>query len=340
MKFAHLSKLGFVSSPTPLESCSRFGQAVGHSNIWIKRDDLLPHGGNKARKLDYILAQAVSQKADTIITASTNQCNHNFMTLMMGRSLGMKTQIIMESWGEPSYEYSKAANRVLYELGDVERVEIIATLPTGPVEKMPLVLQMAEEVKQKGGTPFLMPRGGMGPLGACGYIQCVQELQQQYMQEPADVIVCACGLGGMQAGLLMGIAMLGLPTRVIGVGVTSKTSEEMEQSVYFQCCEIAQFLEDAIPILPKQVFCVDEYSLSGYAKPDSGTVKAINQLAQTEGILADPVYSGKALAGLIGLLQSGKISDEEKVVFIHSGGLSSYYNYSKIKIEGGAGIGI
>lgn len=333
MKFEKQQRQGYVTSPTPLERCDRLADAIGATNLWVKRDDLLPWGGNKLRKLDYLFADALRAGADTVITASTNQCNHNLMTLMLANRLGMKSQVIMESWGEPSYHYDGAYNRVLYEIGGVERVEVLPSLPAGPVDSLPLAQKMAEEVLRRGGTPYFMPRGGAGPLGACGYIGCAHELDLQTRDEPADVIVCACGLGGMQAGLVAGLAMLGRKTRVIGVGVTDKSRAELERSVYEQCREIMGFLDDSMEIKREQIICVDGYSPRGYAKITAGAQEAITLMARTEGIFTDPTYSGKALAGLLDMLSSSVIGRDEKVVFLHSGGLSAYYDYSSWKGE-------
>ncbi|MDY3619530.1 1-aminocyclopropane-1-carboxylate deaminase/D-cysteine desulfhydrase [Agathobaculum sp.] len=326
MKFSSIPRRGYVQQPTPLQKLPRFSEALGGAELWIKRDDLLPFGGNKLRKMDYLMEQAVQAGADTLITASTNQCCHNGILLLLGNREGMKTQVIMEAWGDPSYRFEQSPEHALYRLAGVERVETVTELPAGPVENMPLAQRMAEEARAKGRTVYFMPRGGAGALGSCGYVGAALELAEQWGEAAPDAVVCPCGLGGTQAGLTVGLHMLGSKTRVIGIGVTGKSEAEMCASVRAQCDELTAFL--GLPPVPEAaVRCVDGYAGGGYAKPSAEQYKAMQLLAQTEGVLTDPVYSGKALYGLAGLVRSGELPAGSRAVLVHTGGMNLYYDY-------------
>jgi D-cysteine desulfhydrase len=329
MKLEELKRRGYVKEATPLQKLENFSKLAGGPEIWIKRDDLLPFGGNKTRKLDYLMQEAVDAGADTVITASTNQCCHNGILLLMANHEGMKTQVIMESWGDPSYTFENAPEKELYKLAGADLVVSDPAFPAGPVDKLPKAVEMAEKVRSKGGKPWFISRGGAGPLGSCGYVRAAYELAQQWGDTPADAVVVPCGLGGTQAGLVVGLHMLGAKTKVYGIGVTGKTKDEMESSVYAQCNDITEFL--GIGQVPREnVICVEGYSGDGYAKPFAEEYDVMKRLASSEGILTDPVYSGKTLTGLAGLCGKGVFHKGQKVVFLHTGGMNLYYDFSTL----------
>ena len=331
MKLDELKSRGYVKEATPIQKLSRFSKAVGGPEIWIKRDDLLPFGGNKTRKLDYLMQEAVDAGADTVITASTNQCCHNGILLLMANAEGMKTQIIMESWGDPSYTFDNAPEKELYRLAKANLVICDPAFPAGSVEKLPKAIEMAEKVRSEGGKPWFISRGGAGPLGSCGYVKAAFELAEQAKDlKETDAIVVPCGLGGTQAGLIVGLHMLGCKTTVYGIGVTGKAKKDMEESVFEQCNAITQLL-GVQPMHREAVVCIDGYAGDGYAKPFQEEYEAMQLLAETEGILTDPVYSGKALTGLVGLCRENVFSKEQKVIFLHTGGMNLYYDFSSFE---------
>lgn len=326
--WSEIPRRGYVEQPTPLQKLPRFSLKLGGAEVWIKRDDLLPYGGNKLRKMDYLMEQALRAGAATIITASTNQCCHNSIMLLLANKEGLKTQVIMEAWGDPTYQFVQSPEHALYQLAEVNRVETVTELPSGPVEDMPLARQMAQECGEK---VYFMPRGGAGALGGCGYVRAAHELAEQWGENAPDVLVCPCGLGGTQAGLIVGLQMLKSKTKVIGIGVTGKSEAEMCASVRGQCRELTDYLE--LPPVPESaVCCVDGYACGGYAKPGAAQYAVMQLLAQTEGVLTDPVYSGKALFGLAELIRSGAISAASRVVFLHTGGMSLYYDYRSLSV--------
>lgn len=333
MKLEEIKSRGYVTEPTPLVRLDRFSEAVGNVNIYMKRDDLLPYGGNKLRKMDYILEDAVQKKADVLITASTNQCCNNSIMILLGNREGMESRLIMESWGDTEYTYESAVNYEMLRLAGAENVEVTTELPKGPVDDMRSAEMAAEEARKQGKVPYFVPRGGSGPLGACGYAACAKELGIQLKDkniEP-DAIVCPCGIGGTQAGLIAGLSHYGIGAPVFGIGVTGKSEEDMESSVRRQARELAEYIGEPEAAEKYRVRCLDGYAGEGYAKPSKEQYEVMRLLAKTEGILTDPVYSGKALYGLAGLIRKGTFPNGSNVVFLHTGGLLLYYDFSSLK---------
>ena len=330
MQFDKIAKRGFVVDPTPLQELKHFSKELGDAQIWIKRDDLLPFGGNKVRKMDYLIEEALQAGADTLITASTNQCCHNGILLLLANREGMKSKIIMETWGDTSYQFSSSPEYELYRLAGNPEVHATSAFPSGPVDAMPLALEIAHRVQEEGGKPWFISRGGEGPLGACGYVNAAVELVRQFGNRIPDVLVCPCGLGGTQAGLIVGLRMLGCPTKVIGIGVTGKSKAVMEQSIAEQCLALTNFLD--LPLVSNDwICCVEGFAGEGYAKPFAAQYQSMSMLTQTEGILTDPVYSGKALFGLIELIRRGALDRAERIVFLHTGGMSLYYDFHTLR---------
>lgn len=330
MQFEKIAKRGYVVEPTPLQELPRFSKELGGPKIWIKRDDLLPFGGNKLRKMDYLMEEALRAGADTVITASTNQCCHNGILLLLANREGMQSKIIMETWGDPCYQYANAPEYEVYRLAGNPEVHVTSAFPSGPVNEMPLALEIADRVREEGGTPWFISRGGEGPLGACGYVAAAFELMKQWEGHMPDALVCPCGLGGTQAGLIVGLRMLGCPTKVLGIGVTGKSKSVMEQSVAEQCLALTKFL-NIPPVSAEWICCVDGCAGEGYAKPFAAQYESMTMLAQTEGILTDPVYSGKALFGLTDLVRRGALDGAERVVFLHTGGMNLYYDFHSLR---------
>lgn len=328
MNWKEIPRRGYVADITPLEELKRFSEKVG-VRVRIKRDDLLPMGGNKVRKLDYLLEEAVRTGADTLITASTNQCCHNSMTALLAAREGMRCRVIMESWGDVRYTYENASNYDMMELCCPEEVGVVTATPSGPVDAMPEAMQMAEAVRAAGGKPYFLSRGGAGALGAVGYIRCAAEMVEQWGEDLPEAVICPCGIGGTQAGLTVGLRLLGCMVPVIGIGVTGKNEADMEASVRNQCKELTDYL-GVEPVPAEAVRCVDGYAGKGYGKPTKKQVEWMKALASTEGILTDPVYSGKALYGMCGLAEQGAYTGPGGLVYLHTGGLQLFYDFSSL----------
>lgn len=319
----------YIRQTTELRKLPGLSRALGgRVDIYIKRDDQLPFGGNKARKLELLFQEAVDLGADTIITASTVQCNHNLMALLMANIEGMKTELILESWASPDYDFASDPNKHLYEFAGVSGTITSSSPVTGPLHTMDLALAKKADLEARGKKPYILARGGTGPLGNCGYILCADEIigQGKQMGVDFDYVVCPSGTGGTQAGLILGFDQANYPTTVIGINVAQKNDRQI-QAVANAIRGTASFLSIEA-CHDDRIICYEEYVGEGYSRSTPLLEEAIRLLAQTEGIMVDPVYSGKALAGLIGLIRSGVIESGSRVAFLHTGGFLPYYDYS------------
>lgn len=330
-KIKAIPRRNYILQRTPLQKLGNLSKALGGDvEIYIKRDDLLPFGGNKTRKLELLFQEAVDLGADTIVTASTVQCNHNLMALLMANMEGMKTELILENWAKPDYEYSLDPNRRLYEFAGVSRTVSCGAPVTGPLHTMALALEMKAELEARGRKPYILARGGTCPLGNCGYILCAEELlaQGKEMSVDFDYVICPSGTGGTQAGLIIGLEQAGSTAAVIGINVAQKNEKQLN-SVYGALEGTSALLNLDAPHKDK-IVCYEEYMGEGYSRPTAELKEAIELLAGTEGILLDPVYSGKAMAGLVGLVRNGEIKKGSKLAFLHTGGFTPYYDYSSM----------
>jgi len=270
-------------------------------DLYIKRDDL---SLRRIKKEAVYLFQDGSINQLHKITASTVQCNHNLMALLIANMEGMKTELILEYWAKADYEYARDPNRHLYEFGGVSRTVSIGDPVAGPLHTMKLALNRKAELEAAGKKPYIMARGGTCPLGNCGYVLCAEELLEQAnaMNFEINSIVCPSGTGGTQAGLIIGMEESGASAPVIGINVAQKNEKQLG-AVYGALEGTAGLLNLNTPEKDK-ISCYEEYVGEGYSKPTAELKEAIELLARTEGILLDPVYSGKAMAGLIALIRN------------------------------------
>ncbi len=330
-KIKAIPRRNYIKQRTPLQKLSHLSQALGGQvEIYMKRDDLLPFGGNKTRKLELLFQEAVDLSADTIITASTVQCNHNLMALLMANMEGMKTELILENWAKSDYEYALDPNKHLYEFGGVSRTTSCGAPVTGPLHTLALALKMKADLEDQGRKPYILARGGTCPLGNCGYILCAEELleQSKEMNLDFDYVICPSGTGGTQAGLIIGLEQVNHPAAVIGINV-AQNNEKQLKAVKGALEGTASLLMIEYPPEDK-IICYEEYVGEGYARPTAELKEAIELLARTEGLFLDPVYSGKALAGLIGLIRNGGIKNGSRVIILHTGGFTPYYDYTSM----------
>ncbi len=334
----HLSKLarrGYVATPTPLEKLDNFSKALGGKvNVYIKRDDLLPGaaGGNKTRKLDFAIADAVAKGCDTLITCGAVQSNHCRLTLSWAVKEGMDCHLIMEQRVKDSYKPEGSGNHFLFRLMGVTSIRAVE----GGTDMMAEMQKTAEELKAKGKKPYIIPGGASDAIGSTGYVACAQELMQQAfdMQLNIDNIVVPSGSGGTHAGMVVGIAGTNANIPVVGVTV-SRPADVQEEHIYKLAQTTAAHV-GAGEIARAQVKCNADFYLPGYSLPNETMYEAVRLLAQTEGILLDPVYSGKAFAGLVGMIRQGAFKEGANVVFLHTGGSPALYAYTdKFYAEGG-----
>jgi len=332
-KVRAIPRRNYITQMTPLQKLTNLSKALGgKAEIYIKRDDMLPFGGNKTRKLEFLFQEAVDMEADTIITASTVQCNHNLMALLMANMEGMKTELILENWAKPDYSYELDSNKHLYEFGGVSGKISCGDPVAGPLHTMKLALDWKDELEAAGHKPYILARGVTCPLGNCGYVLCAEELllQGEDMGVEFDCVVCPSGTGGTQAGLIIGLTQAGCDIPVLGINV-AQMNEKQRKSVIGALESTSSVLNLEAPS-ENQVLCYEEYVGEGYAQPTEALMEAIALLAQTEGILLDPVYSGKTMAGLMGLIRNGEIKEGSKVLFLHTGGFNPYYDYSSLNL--------
>jgi D-cysteine desulfhydrase len=331
-KINDMPRRRYIKQPTPLQKLSNLSKTLGDQvEIYIKRDDLLPFGGNKVRKLEFLFQEAIDQSADTIITASTVQCNHNLMALLIANIEGMKTELILENWAKADYEYELDPNKHLYELGGVSKTIKCGDPVASPLNTMELAQKMKADLKAKGKNPYILARGGTCALGNCGYILCADEIlnQAKEMNIDFDYLICPSGTGGTQAGLLIGFEEARYPVSVIGINV-AQNNEKQLKALYGALDQASSFLSIK-SLNNEKVHCYEEYFGGGYSSPTAELKEAIELLARTEGIMLDPIYSGKTMAGLIALIRNDEIKKGSKVVFVHTGGFTPYYDYSSMK---------
>jgi len=326
----HISKfprLHFAHLPTPLEPMQRISKALGGPNLWIKRDDCtgLSSGGNKTRKLEFLMADAVERKADCIITQGATQSNHARQTCAIAGKLDLQCHILLEDrTGYEDEAYTLNGNVLLDQLHGAT----ISNRPAG-TDMNQAMNDLAQSLRDDGKHPYIIPGGGSNEIGALGYVNAAIELTTQANDRSLriDHVVHATGSSGTQAGLVLGMEGINSGIAVYGVGVRAP-KEKQEQMVY----DLAQRTAVHMGLNPEivareKVVANSDYVGDGYGLPTSSMVEAVKMLAQYEGILLDPVYSGKGFAGLVDLIRKGHFKKGENVVFLHTGGSISLFGY-------------
>jgi L-cysteate sulfo-lyase len=332
MHLARFNPVRFAHLPTPLEPAPRLGAAIasptGGPELWIKRDDCtgLAGGGNKTRKLEYLLGDALANEADTLITQGAVQSNHVRQTAAAAARFGLACEVILEHrTGSNAHDYNHSGNVLLDELVGAK----IRTVPGGTDMNQALA-EVAAEVKARGGRPYVIPGGGSNTVGALGYVECALELvaQANEMGLEIDRIVTATGSAGTHAGLIAGLAVMGADIPVLGIGVRAP-KDAQEANVFKLAVETADVLGHKDRVTREMVVADCDYVGAGYGLVDEAVIEALKLAARTEGLLFDPVYTGKALKGLIALSKAGRF-DGETVVFLHTGGAQGLFGYQSV----------
>jgi len=326
MKLTKFPRLRITHGPTALEPMHRLSQALGGPNLWIKRDDCtgLASGGNKTRKLEYLMAQAQQQGADTIITQGATQSNHARQTAAIAAKLDMACHIILEDrTGYTFQDYRESGNVFLDHLFGASVSEVPADTHMDAA-----MAQLADRLRADGRKPYVIPGGGSNPVGALGYVTCALELVDQANNNGLDIscLVHATGSAGTQAGLVVGLEGARSQIPVLGIGVRAP-KQPQEERVYTLACKTAELLGVTGSVSRESVVANCDYVGPGYGKPTPGMIEAVTMLARTEGILLDPVYSGKGMAGLIDLVRKGHFRTDQNVVFLHTGGSVALFGY-------------
>jgi len=328
MNLARFPRRRYTEGFTPIEAVPRFAAALGGPAIYIKRDDLLglSAGGNKTRKLEFLVADALAQGADTLITCGAVQSNHCRLTLAAAVKEGLKCRLVLEERVPNSYKADASGNNFLYRLLGVEAVKVVP----GGSDLMKEMGKVAEEVTAAGRKPYVIPGGGSNPIGATGYVACAEEILSQLFDKGIriDRVVCASGSAGTHAGLVTGFYGNQSNIPIVGIDV-SRPKEVQENLVYDLVRRTAAHVGVGAEIPRESVLCFGDYVGRGYSLPTAEMAEAVRLLARTEGILLDPVYTGKAMAGMIDLIRKGFFRKDEALLFVHTGGSPALYVYMK-----------
>lgn len=301
--------------PTPVETLPRLSAELGGPTILVKRDDLtgLAMGGNKTRKLDYLLAEAQANGAHTIVTAGAVQSNHCRQTAAACARLNFSCILIL-SGEKPS---TATGNLLLDQLFNAE---IIWSSYEQRDQTLQLTYQTAWEA---GRRPYLIPYGGSNTTGATAYVYALQELLTQQYQP--DWIVFASSSGGTQAGLVAGAKLFGFKGKLLGISV-DEPEGELKERVAFLASATTDMLGEKINIPSQDILVTDSYIGPGYGIMGTAEIEAIHLFARTEGLLLDPVYTGRAAAGMIDLIRQGYFRSNETIVFWHTGGTPAIFS--------------
>jgi D-cysteine desulfhydrase len=325
MNLTRFPRRRYTPGPTPIEPLTRLSEELGGPEIWIKRDDLLglAAGGNKTRKLEFLVGDALAKGCDTLVTTGAVQSNHCRLTAAAAAKEGLKCRLVLEQRAPGSYDPKASGNNLLFDLLGVEAVEVV----DADADIQAAMQAIADDLGKKGRKAYVIPGGGSNALGAVGYAACAQELMGQLFdaQLSIDHIVCASGSAGTHAGLLAGLVGLNAQIPVTGISVRRPRTEQegLVRSLTKDCADV---LGSVSPVR-RDVAVLDDWVGPGYALPSPEMVEAVRMLARLEGVLLDPVYTGKAMAGLIALARQGRWSAGEKVLFLHTGGSPALYVY-------------
>ena len=333
MDLSRFPRRRYTTFATPIEPLPHFSAALAAScpggrgpQVWIKRDDMLGlfPGGNKTRKLEFLVADALAQGADTLVTCGAPQSNHCRITLAAAAREGLKCRFVIEERVPGSFQPRASGNHFMFQLMAVEEMTVV---PAGT--DMAAAMQgVVDQLSSLGRRGYVIPGGGSNALGGLGYVACAQEMQNQWFDQGLrfDRIVVGSGSSGTHGGLVAGFIGNHIDIPIIGIGV-SRDPDQQEPLVLREAQAVIDLLGLRLKVDPTTVRSVGGYWQPKYSIPNARMVEAVKMLARTEGILLDPVYTGKIMAGLIGLARSGEIAPDEQVLFIHTGGLPSLHAY-------------
>ena len=326
MHLARFPRLRLFPAPTPLEKLENLSRVLGGPEIWIKRDDctVVASGGNKVRKLEFLVGEALAQGADHLVTQGAVQSNHVRQTVAVAAKLGMKCSVLLEHRVETNDPAYLTSGNVLLDRLMGASIEY----RPGGTDMNAAAVAKGEELRAAGARPYVIPGGGSNRVGALGYVACAQELMAQAdeMGLKIDRVVHATGSAGTQAGLVAGLEGMNAGVRVLGIGVRLARPQQ-EANVFKLAQDVAEYIGIRGGIASEAVEANCDYVGPGYGLPTEGMREAVTLLAQLEGVLLDPVYSGKGMAGLIDLVRKGKIGASERVVFLHTGGAVGLFGY-------------
>jgi L-cysteate sulfo-lyase len=326
MNLGRFPRVRLAHLPTPLEHLPNLSRALGGPEIWIKRDDCtgMSSGGNKTRKLEFLMADARAQGADIVLTQGATQSNHARQTAACAARMGIDCHLLLEDrTGRRDHDYTRSGNVLLDRLHGAS-VELRPATADMNAE----LLKAAAKLQSTGRKPYPIPGGGSNPVGALGYVNAALELvaQANDLSLRIDHVVHATGSCGTQAGLITGLAGIRSGVPLLGIGVRAPRAKQ-EENVFKLACATATLCGCDGAVKREDVVANCDYVGSGYGISTPASIDAIQTLARLEGILLDPVYTGKGMAGLLDLVRRGRFKKGENVVFIHTGGSVGLFGY-------------
>ena len=326
MHLARFPRRFLAHLPTPLERLDRLTKELGGPEIWIKRDDCtgLSTGGNKTRKLEFLMAEAELEGADMVMTQGATQSNHARQTAAFACKLGMACHILLEDrTGSDDLNYNTSGNVLLDHLHGATTEKY----PSGPDMNAEME-KVAERYRREGRKVYTIPGGGSNATGALGYVNCALEMLVQFNERglAVDHIVHATGSAGTQAGLITGLKAMNAGIPLLGIGVRAPQAKQ-EENVFKLALATAEKLGCEGVVAREDVVANTDYVGEGYGIPTESGLEAIAMFAELEAILLDPVYSAKGAAGLIDLIRKGRFGKDERVVFLHTGGSVALFGY-------------
>ena len=325
VRFAHL--------PSALEELPRFSEALGGPRILIKRDDQigLGVGGNKTRKLEFLIADALEKGARKVVTFGGLQSNHARQTASAARKVGLEPVLVLSGKKPERFQGNLLLDRIYG--ADIRFVNLLEGKGLLTIEEARRIMELgARALPGLGGKDvYFIPVGGHSPVGILGYVNAALELHRQAQERGirVDYAVVAAGTGGTMAGLMAGFRLAGADTKVLGIDV-GRLWRNFPASIARMANEVGELLGEELGFAAGDVHLYTDYVGKAYAVPTEECVEAIKLLARTEGIVLDPVYTGKAMAGLVDLVRKKVIGEGETVVFFHTGGVPGLFAYEEL----------
>lgn len=320
-------RVKLVNLPTPLEKMSRLTSALNGPQLWVKREDCtgLAFGGNKERKAEFALGDALSKNADVIITVGPVQSNHARATAAAARKLGLKVILVLSGEKPSSYDGNLLVNSLLGA-----EIRFLKGKPS-KLDRMQFTEGIAADLRKKGHIPYVIPAGASYPLGAVAYVNAMLELLSQTRNGgfKIDHVIHAAGSGGTQAGLVLGNKALESKVNVLGICVEPHIRDKLVNETVEIARGAAKLLHLKVTVEPDDVVLDENYAGKAYEEPTPEAINAIRLVAQTEGLLLDPIYTGRAMAGLVDLIKEDRFEKNDNVVFVHTGGTPALFPYRK-----------
>jgi len=327
LDLARFPRVKLCQAPTPLERLPRLTAELGGPDIWMKRDDLtgMGGGGNKVRKLEFLAGAALAEGADHLVTQGAVQSNHVRQTAAVAAKLGLACTAVLEHRIETNDSaYLNSGNVLLDRLMGTH-----LEYRPGGTDMQAAIEDVGTRLRAEGAKPYLIPGGGSNAVGALGYAAVALELlaQANDMGLQIDRLVHATGSAGTQAGLVAGLHAMSSPVHVLGIGVRAPKDRQETNVLRLAQATAAQMgLDRPVPSSAVEANC--DYVGGGYGIPTPGMIEAVRMLARLEGIMLDPVYSGKGMAGLVDLIRRGTFTKGQTVVFLHTGGAAGLFGYA------------